>query len=173
LKDVLRGEFQIAPLIGCERVLARAHLGDELCAVGLLLPRFLSYSLGRVGSDLITRSMFAMEMRSPARSSSLMVFRISCSLPRSQNGSWPCPSVFLADGGERGKEIDNAFQIARAASWARPFVMEGSKQWPLSALKMIRSPSRRPHSLGGSESSSAVSSVPFEQVRERQNHVGL
>ena len=93
VENVLRGEVEIAPLIRCKRVLARLDGFDELRAIGLALamppPRVLR---GRVGSDLITRSMLAIEIRSPASSSSLMQLRMTCSFPRSQNGSWPCPT---------------------------------------------------------------------------------
>ena len=72
---------------GGEVLLAGAHLAYELGAVGVLRPRLFFVLVRACGSDSMTRSSVAMEMRSPARSRNFREFLMGCSQPRCQNAS--------------------------------------------------------------------------------------
>ena len=127
LEDVLRGEIKIAPLIGRNGVLARAHLVNELRAVGVLLPGFFFVLVGprRQGFndaiDIRNRDALAGEIEQLDDVAHQLL------VPALPERIVALAHFFPAYGNQRREKINDAFKISCASSWARPLVVQRIK----------------------------------------------
>ena len=76
----------------------------------------------------MARSILAIEIRSPARSSNLITLRMTLFISEPPKWIVSLSGFLLVNGNERGEEIDDAFEISGATPGACPFVVQRGRR---------------------------------------------